>query len=359
VFPYLIIMNRLITSLAVVLLLAANSLAALPEKNGSFTIAAQEWPFEPGPRTVLVAVEYPGTTLASVNEQTGIILSLHNWGGTGSGGAPHPRTIAYRLNAICISVDYLQSGKISVDPNNGPYDFGYLQGLDALRALFTVFDGLNHAGIKFDKRRIFATGGSGGGNVSLMVNKLAPRTFTAIIDMCGMAKLNDDIAFNLPGGSSLDARWSKDPTSKRYLSPDAQEIRDNGHVEHAKIMKQLGNSAHIISVHGVDDTTCPYSDKQTVIANLKSAGLNAELVPVDQAKIDGKVFLSTGHSLGNRTEIVFAVAGNALLPNDSARWLRSGATDFERRETIVYPTSNGRFAIDYAEGFPVARFESK
>ena len=40
----------------------------------------------------------------------------------------------------------------------------------------------------------------GGGNITLMVNKLAPRTFAAAIDMSGMARLTDDIAFNLPGG---------------------------------------------------------------------------------------------------------------------------------------------------------------
>ncbi len=331
----------------------------LPEKNGAITIPAQEWYFEPGPRSVLVGIEYPGTTLASVNEQTGLMLSLHNWGGTGSAGAPHPRTMAYRLNVICITVDYLQSGPVSVDPNNGPYDFGYLQGLDALRALWTVYTQLDQAGVKFERRRIFAAGGSGGGNVSLMVNKLAPRTFTAIVDLCGMPKLNDDIAFNLPDGSFLDARWSKDPTSKRYLSPDQQQIRDNGHLEHARIMQRLGNSAQIISVHGVDDTACSYAEKQTVIANLKTAGLNAELVSVDQAKVDGTVFLSTGHSLGNRTEIVFSVTGEHLLPTGEQRWLRNGATDFERRENIVYPTSGGRFVINYAAGYPVGRFEAQ
>ncbi|MBL8827526.1 MAG: DUF2920 family protein [Planctomycetaceae bacterium] len=338
---------------------AAEIVPALPEKNGAITVPTQEWPFEPGPRSVLVGIEYPGTTLASVNEQTGLMLSLHNWGGTGSSGAPHPRTMAYRLNVVCITVDYLQSGKVSVDPNNGPYDFGYLQGIDALRALYTVFAGLDRAGVKFDRRRIYATGGSGGGNVSLMVNKLAPRTFTAIIDLCGMAKLNDDIAFNLPGGSSLDARWSKDPTSKRYLSPDAQEIRDTGHVQHAQIMKRLGNTARIVSVHGAADTVCPFVEKQAAIANLKQAGLQAELVVVDQAKIDGQVFLSTGHSLGNRTEIVFAVTGTALLPTTADHWVRTGTTDFERREAIEYPTSNGRYVIDFAEGLPTARFEPR
>ena len=73
----------------------------------------------------------------------------------------------------------------------------------------------------FASGRIYATGGSGGGNVSLMANKLAPRTFACTIDLCGMKKLSDDIAYNLPGGSGLDARWSRDPKSSNYLSPDA------------------------------------------------------------------------------------------------------------------------------------------
>ena len=122
--------------------------------------------------------------------------------------------LANRLNVVVIGVDYLQSG--TDDPKSLlPYDFGYLQALDALRALWFVHDGLAKKKLPFASGRIYAAGGSGGGNVSLMCNKLAPRTFACVVDMSGMAKLSDDIAYALPGGSRLSARYSKDPAQPR------------------------------------------------------------------------------------------------------------------------------------------------
>ena len=73
-----------------------------------------------------------------------------------------------------------------------------------------------------------------------MANKLAPRTFAAIVDMCGMAKLSDDIAFGIEGGSSLNAGYSQDPESPEYLTPDAQALRDLGNPTHLKQMVDWG-----------------------------------------------------------------------------------------------------------------------
>ena len=178
----------------------------LPEMDGSMDVPAQPWPLRPGPRTVRASVHYPGGNLASVDAHTGLMLTLHNWGGTDCVGTADPRTLARELNVIAICVNYLQSGPRDSIEGPEPYDFGYLQALDALRALYAVQQSLESAHRPYDARRTYATGGSGGGNVALMANKLAPRTFAAIIDLCGMKKLTDDIAFNLPGGSDLNAQ---------------------------------------------------------------------------------------------------------------------------------------------------------
>ncbi len=190
-------MRRL--SIAILCLLVSNANAEtawpdLPLKNAKVTIPVQEWPLKPGPRTAVIGLTYPGGKLERVNENTGIMLSLHNWGGTGCGGSANPATLAEEVDVVVICVDYLQSGRKASVEDPEPYDFGYLQGLDALRAVWYVFDGLQRAEIRFAQGRIYATGGSGGGNVALMANKLAPRTFSGIIDMCGMPKLSDDIA---------------------------------------------------------------------------------------------------------------------------------------------------------------------
>jgi predicted esterase len=331
----------------------------LPEQDSTASIAAQEWPLKPGPREIKVTIHYPGGKLANVAASTGLMLSLHNWGGRACVGTADPATLAKRLDVVAICVDYLQSGKQASIDDPEPYDFGWLQALDALRALHFVFDSLKSDKRPFASDRIFATGGSGGGNVTLMANKLAPRTFTCIVPMCGMAKLSDDIAFNLPGGSSLNARYVRDSQHPFHLSPDAQGVRFIGHPGHAKTMKQLGSTCKIVVVHGTEDSTCPTADAREMVANLREAELDVEPTWVSPDILDGKVFTSAGHALGNRTEIVFRVAEKYLHSDSQNALRRPGPTDFERRDSLIrYQTPNGVYVISYAEGFPVGRFEA-
>ena len=328
----------------------------LPERNAAISIPGQPWPHDPRglvPRNFRVLVHYPGGTLESVSPDTGIMLSLHNWGGEDCAGTASPGALAKRLNVVALCVNYLQSGhKASIDDPE-PYDCGYLQSLDALRALWFVRDQLRRSQRAYDDGRIYCTGGSGGGNVTLMANKLAPRTFACVIDMCGMKKLSDDIAFNLPGGTGLNARWSRDPDSPNYLSPDAQAIRYIAHPEHAAVMRKLNPTAKIVVVHGVHDRTCPFEDAQELVTNFQTARLDVEPHFITKDDLDGKAFTSSGHALGNRTEIVFRVAGRYLSTSSPDLLRRDGPTDFDRRETIAYPTPGGAFRISYEHGYPV------
>ncbi len=348
---------------AVCLLLLWNTLApsedwpTLPDENAAVEIPAQEWPLRPGPRRVRVLVHYPGAKLANVNERTGLMLTLHNWGGVDCVGTASPTVLAEKLNLVALCVNYLQSGPKDSIEGPEPYDFGYLQSLDALRALWWLDHGLKSREIKFANGRVFATGGSGGGNVTLMCHKLAPRTFAGVIDLCGMKKLSDDIAFNLPGGSDLNARFSRDPASPNFLSLDHQELRFIGNPDHLATMKALDSATRIVTVHGVDDTTCPYPDAVEMVGWMRRAGLDAEPQFITKDRVDGQVFSTTGHALGNRTEIVLQVAGHWLSPQDKPSAVkRRGPSDFERGERIRYRTSNGAFEIDYSNGFPVGRF---
>lgn len=329
---------------------------SLPEKDASVTIPAQEWPLQPGPRTVEVFIHYPGGKLANVGPETGLMLSLHNWGGTKFVGTADPVELANRLNVVAIGVNYLQSGK--ADPQSVvPYDFGYLQALDALRALWFVHDGLTQRKTPFATGRIYAVGGSGGGNVSLMCNKFAPRTFACIVDMSGMAKLSDAIAFGPPDAPQVTANYDKAPTSPRYLSPDAQEIRFVGQPEHLRLMKQWGNASKVVVIHGETDRTCPVADAREMAANMRRAGVDVEPHFITKADIDGMVVKDTGHSVGNRTEMAFRFAGRYLAVESPQRLVRRGPSDFERRdEQVRYPTPRGVFVISYKAGYPVGRF---
>ncbi len=336
--------------------LPADQWPDLPAQNASVEIPAQEWPLRPGPRSVRVLVHFPGGRLSNVNPRTGTMLTLHNWGGTDCVGTANPAVLAEKLNVVALCVNYLQSGPKDSIEGPEPYDFGYLQALDALRALWWTQESLDLHGIKFARGRTFATGGSGGGNVTLMCNKLAPTTFACVVDMCGMKKLSDDIAFNLPGGSALNARYHRDPASPSHLSPDHQELRFIGNPDHLATMKALGQQAHIVTVHGVDDATCPFADAVEMVEWMKRRGLSVEPRWIRKPDLDGKVFTSSGHALGDRTQIVLTVAEPYLTPTSDRARDRHGPGDFERRETLRYGTSGGSFEIDYAQGFPVGRF---
>ncbi|MBX7257013.1 MAG: DUF2920 family protein [Candidatus Hydrogenedentes bacterium] len=331
---------------------------ALPQVNATVSIPAQEWPFAPGPRTVPVYIHYPGGDQKNVTPQTGLMLCIHNWGGTHAIGAPDPDQMAELFNVVAISVDYLQSGKYDAAVN-GPYDFGYLQALDALRALYFVYDGLNKACVSFDKSRIYTGGGSGGGNVSLMANKLAPRTFACVVNLSGMTKLTDDVAFNLPGGSDLNAGYSKDPTQKNYLSPGAQQLRFVGEPSHLAVMKSLGNVAKILVIHGEDDDKCLVADTKEMIANFEAAGLNVEPHIITAGQVDNETFKDTGHSLGDRTQILTRLAGPYLDPKSPELLRREGPPDFDRYDEVRYPVEGGTFVISYANGYPVGKLEAK
>ena len=122
-------------------------------------------------------------------------------------------------------------------------------------------------------------------------------------------------------------------------------------------MKQLGCTAKIITVHGEADTTCPFADAEEFASNMKAAGLDFTFVPVTKEGLDGKIFASSDHSLGDRTLIVDQVAGKLLNSKSPGALRRRGMTDFERKEDIRYATTNGTWVISYGKGYPEGRFE--
>ncbi len=332
-------------------------LPILPKNSETVEIPAQEWPLKPGERSIKVHVRYPGPNRAigGVNRKTGIMLSLHNWGGTGFIGTADPDFLADHYNVIVVGVDYLQSGPWP-EQAPYPYDFGWFQALDALRALHFVYNGLLSEKIRFAKDRIFVTGGSGGGNVSLMANKLAPNTFAVVVDLCGMKKLSDDIAFGLPGGSELNARYSQDAASPFYLGPGEQKFRFIGNPGQVAQWKEQGGRAKIVTVHGVTDDVCPYQDALEYAENLKAAGVDLDFVPVTEEMIDNQTFVSTGHNLGVHALIVDRFAGEFLSPTGGRASRLSGPNDFERKSVIRYQTEDGEWVIDFSKGAPEGRF---
>lgn len=300
----------------------------------------QKYEFAPGPRQVTMYVKEPGN---GINSNTGFMLMLHNWGGTYTMTVPWCDALSDRYNVIAVSVDYLQSGQAKYDKI--PYDHGLLQAMDCLRALYQIQEQLKARGVAFNPRRVYSAGGSGGGNVSLMVNKLAPSTFSCIVDMCGMPGLTDDIAF---GRGKLNAGYSKDADSPKYLTPARQEIRDPGYLPHLQQQQKLNPDNKVIIVHGQDDEYCSVIDKITIFQNMVKAKFRPAGNFITKADLDGVVLTSSGHPLGDRQAIIIKYADLYLKENGTLAASVKNPTDFETAGKVEFPVTRGSYIVDFS-----------
>jgi len=318
---------------------------------------AQEWPLVPGERAVKMHLEEPPN---GINGNTGMMLALHGWGGV----YDNPDIIAFckfaaeRYNLIVTSVNYLQSGTEWTEHRDRPYDHGYLQAMDAIGALYTIREQLGDQQIAFSEHRIYSVGGSGGGNITQMVMKLAPHTFACGIDKCGMPGLTDGIAYGTGEyGSHLDAAYSPDPDAPNYLTADMQEIRDFGNLEHCRLLHQANPGLQIVIIHGVADPTCPVVPKIRQFANMVEAGIDVDAHFLTEVDIDGEVVANIEHSIGNWPGLIARYADEYLKEDGKFARQTEGPSDFMRRETFEYPTTNGKHVIDYS-GYPTIAFVS-
>lgn len=327
------------------------ALSSLPAGlDGMITVAGQEYRFRPGAREFEVYVRAPRS---GVNSNTGLMLLSHNWGGTWKLTAGWCDLLSDRYNLICLSVNYLQSGE--TDHSQVPYDHGVLQAMDCLRALYTVQKTLDDAKIEFNRRRIYAAGASGGGNVSLMVNKLAPATFACTVDMCGMPGLTNDIAFGI---GKLNAGYSKDPASDKYLTPAMQEIRDPGNMRHLAIQKKYNPENLLVIVHALNDNYCNPADKMLIAANMVRSGFRPDTHFLTRNDVDGIAVTDTGHGIGNRAEVITKYANNYLAENGRFAALLPAKSNLDAQDEVIYPVSGGKYVISFA-GLPTIRFEKE
>ncbi len=308
----------------------------------------QEYRFKPGPRQVEMYVKEP---TAGINGNTGLMLLSHNWGGTWKLTAPWCDILCDKFNLICISVNYLQSGWTQDDPE--PYDHGPLQAMDCLRALYHVRKLLAERGVRYNPRRCYAAGASGGGNVSLMVNKLAPQSFGCVIDLCGMPGLTDDIAF---GVGRLNAHYSPDPGAANYLSPAMREIRDPGNPAHLALQFQRNSANQVVIVHGLDDDYCSVTDKILIFRNMIAAGFRPAGHFVTPAMVDGIVLITTGHAVGDRPYVIAEYGKPYIAERGEFISVLPGPDDFDQRHVVTYPVTGGVYRVDFAVGAPVLEF---
>jgi len=321
-------------------------------------VPAQEWPFAPGERNVPVYVREPA---AGISPRTGLMVVLHGWGGDYMSESMM-RWIDHfpdAFDVVVASVQYLQSGSDCLPAGlEVPYDHGYLQAIDAVRATGFMLERLRESGAAFDERRTFIMGGSGGGNITQMAAKFAPHTYAVAVDCCGMPGLIDAIAYGTgEWGTTLNAAYSRDPESPSYLAAHAQRIRDYGDLEHCRVLAQTNPELKIVIIHGILDTLCPVAPKIAQFANMVEAGLDVDGRFLTEHDVDGEAVTAPDHSIGAMELATEKYAGAYLRPEGPFARRRSGPTDFELRAQVVYPVEGGRYVIDYS-GPATVRFEA-
>jgi predicted esterase len=323
-----------------------------------YDVPAQEWQFTPGERTVPIYVREPE---AGVRASTGIMIVLHGWGGDYRSESMMAWIDFFpdAYDVIVVSVQYLQSTKKWwPGERKVPYDHGYLQAIDAIRALGFVRERLREAGAEYDDTRLLIMGASGGGNITQMAAKFAPRTFAVAVDCCGMPGLTDAIAYGTGEGTTLNAAYSRDPQSPSYLAPHAQRIRDFGDPQHCRIAADLAEDLKIVIIHGLEDAVCPAVPKIRQFANMVEAGLDVDAHFLGEADVDGESVTAPDHGIGPMHLATDRYAGMYLRPDGPLARRLSGPPDLDRGEQIAYPVEGGRYVIDYRDEATV-RFEGE
>ncbi len=323
-----------------------------------YDVPAQEWPFAPGERNVPIYIREPQ---AGISPTTGLMIVLHGWGGDYVSDSMMTWIDYYpdAFDVVAVSVQYLQSTKQWWPAERKvPYDHGYLQAIDAIRALGFVRERLREAGAAYDDARLFIMGGSGGGNITQMSAKFAPHTFAVAVDCCGMPGMIDAIAYGTGEGTTLNAAWSRDPQSPSYLAPHAQRIRDFGDLEHCRLLAQMAPDLKLVIIHGLADTLCPVVPKIRQFANMIEAGMGVEAHFLSESDVDGVSVTAPDHGIGPMQLATDRFAGMYIRPESPLARRRSGPTDFDLRSDVVYPVEGGRYVISY-DGPPTVRFEAE
>ncbi len=186
------------------------------------------------PKPVTALVISPDKT----DENTGVMLFCHGWGGNRFQHQDKMEFTADAFNLVCVSPEYRQSG-YDFDPVRGlgwdiPYDAGFMQVFDTLnthRKALELYPGVN-------RKRIFAYGGSQGGHIVLLSSIFAPDTFAFIYTSSAMTHLDE------PKMAITGRTFSEAELSVRNVIEHAGLIRCPVFMEHGTADENVSCDTH-------------------------------------------------------------------------------------------------------------------
>lgn len=239
-------------------------------------------------------------------------------------------------------------------------DFGLIQAIDILTAVSDLKN--RYTNIKWSQLSIVGT--SNGGYLASMCDKLAPNTFSKIINNSGWIKAENSQIFSKKNGFHKNLKflvfnddyWSEDNQSINFFNIHHKEIRalDNEiHLDEQKIQTLKNTNKKYIFSHTINDNMIRIKDKDDYIRNLKKICFNIDYNRLDcQSKLDGKTFKSLEHgALASLKGLIID-----YIINEDNHFIID-KNDFELKSIIKYHCSNGLYNIDFTDQFPKITFK--
>jgi len=253
------------------------------------------------------------------NENTGLMVMLHGWGGDYHQYDSYCADWRNRFNCIMLQANYRGSFHASQ-----PYDFGKYQAIDVLRSMHWVL-----TNCPVNRRRIIGWGGSGGGNVILQCGKMAPHTFALIIECAGIT--HPTSAADMKAGWDRPDRpggWQGTALggTKEYSEPE-RLIRDPIH--HAALFNTKVYVFHpdldttVGIQHGIEMAYALRQAGKDVVFEIIEGGDHGFAGALDPREHDRKTCTET-------------YAADDILSRGT-----DGATDFDRKQPVILPVNDG------------------
>ena len=246
---------------------------------------------------------------------------------------------------------------IYLAPKTGAYQqyssFGFLPAVDHLDVLYDL-----SRQYEIDKKRIVAMGAGYGGYIASLAAKLAPFTFSQIIDVSGycMTELSE-VFGGLIGRASMGFNreiegerytiplitgtiWSVDELSEYYFSDAHRQIRNLLNQSHRVTSPTVHCHYHSIedSMSPIDlkDRYCSILDKYNPVYYRR----------IEEEDVDGELFKNLAHCMDVSLEKIFDQSVEKYLTMPLSK---GDDIDFDRNVSYSFPCSDKLYNFTYTE----------
>lgn len=272
-----------------------------------------------------------------------------------------------------LDVFYLMNFKQMLAPvycnyNKDHQDFGLIQAVDILTAIAYLNQQPEYQSINWHKLSI--AGSSHGGYIASMCRKIAPNTFSKVVDNAGWTEaqqtqmlsqypttglhgFEDDRMFYSVYENNI---WSTESDSVNYFMKRHEEIRNLNNTLHLneEIAQLNENNKHLTQIyytHTVYDQLVPIAKKDDLIDAMNEIGFKCHYNRLtNETDLDGKTFKHLDHGAGASLkglviDYIYNSPVNEMTIND-----------FDLKSKIRYTCDSGYYLIDYSNVYPVISF---